>query len=191
MNKQFNPEKMHKLDNEARRKLIPPKIVLDLMNIHENETLIDVGAGTGYFAIPALDYVGDTGKVVAVDISEAMLAEINRKIAPGKNNFETVLCDATTIPLPDKIADKILLAFIFHEFEDKQQYLTEIARLLKDSGTITIVEWDMHESKMGPSIDHRISCQEIVDIAEKVGLVIYGQKTQINEHQYLCTIKKK
>ncbi|MFW5782297.1 MAG: class I SAM-dependent methyltransferase, partial [Candidatus Muiribacteriaceae bacterium] len=78
--KRFNPEKRHRLDNPERRKDFPPERLLDKMNITKGDTLLEIGAGTGYFSVAATEYVGKTGKVMASDISELMLADIKEQI---------------------------------------------------------------------------------------------------------------
>jgi len=40
------------------------------MKIKQGDTLIDFGCGIGYFSIPALDFVGDQGTVIAIDGSD-------------------------------------------------------------------------------------------------------------------------
>ena len=73
MSKIFNPENHGRLSSDERRKLIPPEKILNMMHLQKDDVLLDAGAGKGYFAIPALEYVGETGKVIAADISQQML----------------------------------------------------------------------------------------------------------------------
>ncbi len=53
MEKRFNPQHLHKLDNPERRKSLPPDKLLDLLKIRDTDTVLDLGAGTGYFTLPA------------------------------------------------------------------------------------------------------------------------------------------
>ena len=190
MDKRFDPQNMGRLDTDSRRKLIPPDTLISMININEGDTVLDVGAGTGYFAIPALEYVGSNGKVIAADISQEMLTELRRKLPADSKNLSTIRCDADKIPLPDKTADKILMAFVFHEFGDKKQYLCEIGRLVKGNGQIIIVEWEKVQSPMGPPLDDRISYSELMHIAESAGFLA-TRYNKINEDQYLVILEKK
>jgi ubiquinone/menaquinone biosynthesis C-methylase UbiE len=190
MDKVFKPENKHKLDSDQRRKLVPPEAVLDLMEIEKGDTLLDVGAGIGYFAVPAVRYVGPGGKVIAADISREMLDETKRRAAQSGVAVDTLLCGADRIPLPDAAADKILLAFVLHEVDDRAAYLREMRRLLKDGGALTIVEWDTVESPMGPPQSERISRRELASLIGAVGYVSV-KDAQINDYQYACVMKKK
>jgi ubiquinone/menaquinone biosynthesis C-methylase UbiE len=190
MDKVFKPENKHKLDSDQRRKLVPPEAVLDLMEIEKGDTLLDVGAGIGYFAVPAVRYVGPGGKVIAADISREMLDETKRRAAQSGVTVDPLLCGADRIPLPDAAADKILLAFVLHEVDDRAAYLREMRRLLKDGGALTIVEWDTIESPMGPPQSERISRRELESLIGAVGYVSV-KDAQINDYQYACVMKKK
>ena len=65
--RRFKPKHMKKLDNPERRKLLPPHKLLELLEIQDNDILIDLGAGTGYFTIPAASLTRN--KVYALDVN--------------------------------------------------------------------------------------------------------------------------
>lgn len=73
----MSAEKMHDLDSPERRKILPPKDLLILASISPNDTVVDVGAGTGYFTLPAVKLT--TGKVIAIDVNSKMLEYIQEK----------------------------------------------------------------------------------------------------------------
>ncbi len=190
MDKVFKSENMHRLDSDKRRKLVPPDAVLDLMDLRPGVTLVDVGTGIGYFAIPAAGRVGAGGKVFAADISQEMLDELARRAVEAGAAVEAVLCDEKSIPLPDAVADRILLAFVLHEVDDQTAYLLEMGRLMKSSGALTIVEWDKVESPMGPPLHERISRQSLGLLIDSAGLMPV-KDARVNEYMYACIVKKK
>jgi len=190
MNRIFNPENKHKLDSEERRKLIPPEKILDLMNINFGETFLDVGAGTGYFALIAAKYVGTNGRVIAADVSQEMLDEIKLRSLETNQNIELLLCKADSINIGDSLADKILMAFVFHEIDKKADYLKEMYRVAKNNCELTIVEWEKVDSQIGPPINDRISSQDLIQIAESSGFFVIKHE-KINPYQYLLIFNKK
>ena len=190
MNKIFNPANMLKLDSEDRKKSIQPEKIIELIDIKEGDTILDIGAGIGLFTLPALSKVGTNGRVIATDISKEMLEELKRRLPEESNNAELIHCDAIKIPLPDKSVDKIILSFVFHEFDDRAEYLTEISRLIKDKGTMIILEWDMVESPSGPPLEERIKQEELLEITKPYGFYSDLLK-KINDYQYLAVLKKK
>ncbi|RUM88282.1 MAG: methyltransferase, partial [Thermodesulfatator sp.] len=58
----FDPRKKHKLESEERRRLLPPEAVLELLELTPGETLVDLGCGPGYFALPAAERLGPKGR---------------------------------------------------------------------------------------------------------------------------------
>lgn len=188
MHKIFNPENRHKLDSDERRKQIPPKRVLDLMNIKAGETLLDIGAGTGFFAIPAINYVGETGMIIASDISGVMLDALRKRLPDNVKNISLLRCNPYRIDLPGLSVDKILMAFVFHEIDDKPRYLSETTRLLRPGGLLAIVEWVPFESEHGPPLQIRIGHRDLSAMAEEAGYTFLKYK-QINESRYICTFQ--
>jgi FkbM family methyltransferase len=189
MGHKFKPSDMMKLDSLDRKKIIPPDVVLKFMNVQQGDTLLDIGAGIGYFAIPALDYVGDTGRVIAADISIEMLDELKRRVKEQqKKEIQCVLCTEDGVAISEKSADKILLAFVFHEIENSTAYLQEIKKYLKCSGELTIVEWERKESPMGPPLTERISRNDLEGMMLKNGFTVIKSE-MVNEFQYAVNIK--
>jgi precorrin-6B methylase 2 len=70
---------------------MPPKRTLERLGLVEGDTLIDLGAGSGYFSLPASEMVGSAGEVFAVDIQPQAIAIIERKRAGlGRRNLRAI-----------------------------------------------------------------------------------------------------
>lgn len=188
MSKIFNPENHNRLSSDDRRKLIPPKKILDKMQLQNGDVLLDAGAGKGYFAIPALEYVGETGKVIAADISQQML-DLLIQDAPDSNCIQALLCEKHNISLPEKSVDKILMAFVLHEVDDPEAYLKMLRNILKDDGKLFTVEWKPVESPMGPPLHERLSRKSIKKYFSDSGFDVLSFE-DVNDFQYFCEAKK-
>src|SRR5262245_51971107 len=69
-----------------------PTKAIDALGIRKGDTVVDFGAGSGYFAFRMAPLVGDRGKVLAVDIEEAMLKVVRaRAEREGIRNVTTIL----------------------------------------------------------------------------------------------------
>lgn len=188
MSKIFNPENHGRLSSEERRKLIPPEKILDMMNLQQGDVLLDAGAGKGYFAIPALEYVGESGQVIAADISQQML-DLLMSDAHGADNLKTLLCDKDNIPVAENSVDKILMAFVLHEVDDAVTYLKMLRQILKPGGKLFIVEWSPVESPMGPPLHERLSKEAIGKYFSDAGFELLRFE-DVNDFQYFCEAKK-
>lgn len=74
---QFSTDKMHLLDTPDRHKLMPPKELLDMV-LQTQDTVVDLGAGTGYFTLPAAQMTN--GTVYAVDVEPKMLEVLEQRV---------------------------------------------------------------------------------------------------------------
>ena len=98
-------------------------------------TLVDVAAGTGLVTVAGVELVGPSGRVIAVDPSPGMLAELRKKVA-----VEAIEAFAEAIPLPDAQADFVSMGYALRHVNHLDQVLSEYLRLLKPGGKVCIME---------------------------------------------------
>ncbi len=189
MTHRFDPENMQRLDNPERRELLPPAQILDEIGLRPDQTFLDIGAGIGYFALPALDIVGTNGRVIAADISARMLDEMKRRPGADSPNMEYLLCESTALPLSDGRIDLTLMALMLHEVDDRAGQLAEVARVLKKGGRLAIIEWRMKEPPPGPPSAERIAPDEVLNLAASAGLAPVRHR-DLNAHHYLVLCEK-
>ena len=110
-----------------------------LASLEKGETVVDLGAGGGIDAFLAAKRVGDSGKVIGIDMTEDMLKKANSNAKKGGfNNVEFRLGDIENIPLEDNIADCIISNCVINLAEDKQKVFNEALRVLKPGGRLMI-----------------------------------------------------
>ncbi len=179
----FDPQNMARLDSPERKKALPAHEILTANDLKEGDVFLDIGAGTGFFALPAAEIVGQKGSVIAADISKEMLAETMRRAGEASlSNIKPLQLDGKKIGLADKSVDFVLLSAVLHEIPDKQGIAAEISRVLRDKGSVLVVEWQKKETEKGPDIKDRIGRPETEDLFKKSGLSILRSEDINNEH---------
>lgn len=158
--KKFDPKKLNKLNNPERLKDIPPEYIWNKLNITNPDTLIDIGAGTGFFSIPFLKHI-KRGKIFACDISDIMIQWMNDNICPKYPNIVPVKMEENRVPLKDGIADLVYMINLHHELEKPEEILKESLRLLKSNGKIFIADWKKEEMPEGPPLKIRYSPEKV------------------------------
>ena len=165
-----------KLDNEWRRQALPPYATLENLGLQNTDTVADIGCGIGYFTISMADIIDKKNKIYALDISDDMLSDVERKARiANAENIITVEVGEYDLKLPDGICSFGFVANVLHEIEDKKRYIDEIKRIIKPEGKIAIIEWDKKSTEKGPPIEHRMDRNEVISLLESLNFKIINQ----------------
>lgn len=176
MTHKFQPINMKKLDSEWRRQNLPPLATLEKLGLMAEDIAADIGCGIGYFTIPIAEITNNMNKVYALDTSEQMLMELEKRAKTADAaNVVAIKTDEYDLKLPDNSVTLALLVNVLHEIDDKDKFIQEIKRILKTKGRIAIVEWKKETMEMGPSVSHRISEDEVNEIMKANGFVLNKQ----------------
>jgi ubiquinone/menaquinone biosynthesis C-methylase UbiE len=153
-------------------------------------TVVDVGAGTGYWTLPLSTTVGAEGRVIAVDVEPIMVEDLRSLVRErGLTNVEVVTSQEAHIPLGDGIADLALMAFVLHEPPDPAAMLREVFRLLRSGGRLLLLEWQKWETQFGPPVEHRVSAEEARDLLNTAGFNIQQVEAPNQDYYiYLGTV---
>ena len=142
-------EKADSLDTKFRRWLQDPRRILKPY-IKEGMTVLDYGCGPGFFTLTLAQMVGESGKVIAVDLQEGMLQKVKEKIRETELEKRITLhkCEEDKIHLNETV-DFILAFYVLHEVPDQKRLFNELKSLVKPNGKLLIVEPPFHVSKKG------------------------------------------
>jgi arsenite methyltransferase len=113
-----------------------PTAVADL---HEGETVLDLGSGAGADVLISARRVGRTGKAIGLDMTDEMLALARANAAEaGVANVEFVKGYIEEMPLPDASVDVIISNCVINLAGDKHKVLAEAARVLRPGGRFAV-----------------------------------------------------
>ena len=113
-----------------------PTAVADL---HEGETVLDLGSGAGADVLISANRVGPTGTAIGLDMTDEML-ELARANAAhaGVSNVEFLKGYIEEIPLADDSVDVVISNCVINLAADKRKVLAEAARVLKPGGRFAV-----------------------------------------------------
>lgn len=183
----FNFKNHKLLDNEKRKDLLPPDLIMELMGVKEGMTLVDIGAGIGHLLFSALSHIGDTGKIYGLDIHEKMIEILKQKVYErDADNVLIVKCTIEKFPLKDNISNITFSCTVFHEIDDIKKFLVESMRITKNLGKIVVIDWKKKQMLEGPPVNKRHSMSEVkkyllnlgcnkvetIDLNDKIYMVI-------------------
>ena len=113
-----------------------PTAVADL---HEGETVLDLGSGAGADVLISARRVGASGKAIGLDMTDEMLELARANAADaGVANVEFVKGYIEDIPLPDDSVDVVISNCVINLAADKRKVLAEAARVLRPGGRFAV-----------------------------------------------------
>ena len=157
LEKKFDPKKLAKLNDPRRLEYLNPELIWEKAAVENPKVLIDLGAGTGFFAL----HFGrkmKKGTVYACDISDEMLAWMNDNLpTESKGVVVPVKMEENSVPLSDEVADLVYMINLHHELEEPLRILEESRRLLKVGAKLLIIDWKKVETPEGPPLEIRVT----------------------------------
>ncbi|MCL4502320.1 MAG: methyltransferase domain-containing protein [Deltaproteobacteria bacterium] len=135
------------LINPLRRLVHNPNKILAPF-VSRGMTVLDIGSAMGYFTLPLARMVGTSGKVIAVDVQEKMLAALRKRARAAElsDRIVTRLSGPTSLGLDDweGRVDFALAFAVAHEVPDVQGLFAEIWRVLKPEAYCLMAEPKFH-----------------------------------------------
>lgn len=146
-------------------------------DIKLGDTVIDLGSGAGNDVFIARAIVGDVGRVIGIDMTEAMIEKADKNNSKlGYENVEFKLGEIEQLPLESGIADVVVSNCVLNLVPDKQKAFAEIYRVLK-SGAHFCVSDIVIKGELNP---------ELKKSAEMYAGCVSGA---IQQDEYLALIK--
>jgi ubiquinone/menaquinone biosynthesis C-methylase UbiE len=174
--------------------LIDPKKLFSGLQLTEGTTLLDLACGSGAYSLAASGYIGEKGKIYAIDLwKDGIDALLREASARQIRNIQAHIADVSVhIPVDDSSIDVCLMATVLHDLiEDKKEKgtLQEVSRVLKPNGLLSIVEFNKVAGPPGPPVQIRISPGELEKILSSYNFHLV-ETTEVGEFNYLSIFKK-
>ena len=167
------------LERSEREKEENVSNLIENMGIKPTDTIADIGAGSGYHVF-RMAPLAKNGLIDAVDIQIEMLMEIeNTKQFNKINNVETILGSETSIQLPVRSVDKILMVDVYHEFNFPIEMIASIKNALKPEGQLFLIEYRGEDPKVPIKKIHKMTENQAVKEMEAAGFKLKSNITNL------------
>jgi SAM-dependent methyltransferase len=187
----FAPVDLGLLEGPDRDLWQLPDRIMDALGIAEGSVVADIGAGGGWFTVRLARRVGTSGTVFAEDIQRQMLEATTRRVArEGLRNVRGVLGTAEDPRLPAGALDAALIVDTYHEFDDPEALLRNIAKALRPQGRVGIVDFKNDGLGPGPALEDRADPDVIMRDAERAGLVLVSRETFL-PYQFMLVFSRR
>ncbi|WP_246029108.1 class I SAM-dependent methyltransferase [Paenibacillus humicus] len=171
MKEKFSPSLIERMESEERKEQLPPGRLLQDLRIGNGMTVLDIGAGTGYFSFPAASLT--SGQVVAADPQPEMIAYMQAKAKEGHlPQLRPVLASAERLPLQDRSVDRAIASLVLHVTDTVEQPIRELARVVKPGGLLFILEWLKKQDEARIPPPSRVEPQEMEEMLLRYGFKV-------------------
>ncbi len=172
---------------------VSPEQIVKNLGIEPGMIVADFGSGTGHYTVEAAKLVTKAGKVYSIDIQKEMLQTLKSRCEiNGLDNVEIIWADLELhegTHLGSGLVDLVIISNILFQVDDKKAVAKEAYRIIKNTGKVAIIEWDMTESKIGPPANQRISSGEVTKIFEEAGFNFY-KNFETGDNHYGLLLRK-
>ena len=135
----------------------------EVLDPRPGERMLEVGPGTGYYAVPVAGWLRPGGTLALADLQERMLDQTARRARErGLDNVEPRVADATALPFEDDSFDAVYATVMLGEVPDQEAALREFRRVTRPGGRVVIGE-------MFPDF-HMVPFGQLRERAERAGL---------------------
>ena len=137
---------------ELPRPFVTRRRLQAIMAPTAGEHILEVGVGTGYYALEAAVWVRPGGSLDVLDLQQEMLDHTARRARElGLANIEPRRADACALPYPDDRFDAAYLVTVLGEIPDQDTALRELRRVLRPGGRLIVGEvvGDPHMVRFG------------------------------------------
>jgi ubiquinone/menaquinone biosynthesis C-methylase UbiE len=157
------------IDNPVRHKIQPPDEMPARHGIQPGMTVLEVGPGNGTYTVATARWVGDGGRVIAIDIEPKMVERArHRAQVEGIENIEARVTDVFDLPFADGYFDAVYMIAVIGEIPTPEKAMQEFHRVLSPSGTLAF-------SELFPDPDYRRP-KTLIKMAARAGFKL-KQKT--------------
>lgn len=157
--------------------------VVQTLRIRRGQAVADIGAGDGYYVAKLSPLLGDSGRLLAVDVEPRYLALLRRRVTQnGWRNVDVIESLPHDPLLPGGRVDVALLIHMYHEIEQPFGLLYHLAFSMKPGGLVGVVDAD------GPTDRHGTPPRLLRCEFEAMGYT-FVRRTTLRDGAYLATFR--
>ncbi len=181
----FDPARLARLNDPTRTRYLDIDLMWKGFGVSRPRVVVDLGAGTGFFAIRFAPLLAEAGLIHACDTSDLMVDWMKANLTPlEKKSVVPLKVAENSIDLPDGSVDLFYMINVYHELAEPSRLLAEARRLLRPGAPVAVVDWKKQETtfegeRHGPPVERRVEPDMVIADLAAAGL------TDIRRHDWL------
>jgi ubiquinone/menaquinone biosynthesis C-methylase UbiE len=140
--------------------LVPRSKILDEIDIRPGDVILDFGCGPGSYCLAAADLVGESGRIIALDINPVALEHVKRRAEKQNIDIIETMLPNGGIDLADGGVNVVFLFDVLHHLRNWDANVSEIRRVLTSDGILAVS-------------DHHMKNEDVIAAVTESGLFRY------------------
>ena len=183
MHKSSVGELIERFESPERDEYQKPDAVLDYLGDISAKTIMDIGAGSGYFSVKLAEMGAN---VIAADVEEGFLNYIEKRILENDlQNIELRKIPYDSPGLQNEEADMVFLVNTYHHIENRSDYFSKVKSGTKEDGELIIIDFFKTETPVGPPVDHKIAIDVIIAELKEAGYRNFDINVELLPYQFI------
>jgi len=184
MNRNSFEKLVERFEGAERDAYQQPVKVMEFIGDVSGQTIMDLGAGTGYFTFLLVE-AGAT--VIAADVDDRFINYIKKKVDSLNISKQVEL---RKVPYnspnlkPDEV-DKFLIVNTYHHIDNRSAYFKKVKNGLKANGEVLIIDFFKKQQKVGPPKRYCVSADEVVEELKVAGFTEFVVERDLLAFQYI------
>ncbi|MDM8175913.1 MULTISPECIES: class I SAM-dependent methyltransferase [Olivibacter] len=171
------------LESSERDAYQRPEKVLQYLGDIKDKTVMDIGAGTGYFSVKLAD---KGARVIAADVDDQLQTYLKERIE--KNNLKNI--ELRKIPynspsLQKDEVDMVFMANTYHHIKSRPDYFAKVKRGTKENGTLVIIDFFKIDLPVGPPTSEKVSLDDVIFELKAAGYTTFAVEVGLLPYQFI------
>ena len=164
-----------------------PEEVLDYLGDITNKTIIDIGAGSGYFSVKLAK---KGANVIAADVNDEFLKSLQDRVE--ENNLQNIEVRKIPYDSPNLKNEEVDIVFIvntYHHIENRSAYFEEVKKGTKDHRVLILIDCFKTDIPVGPPVNHKLAMDDVITELKKAGYTSFDIDVELLPYQYIIKAK--
>ncbi len=177
-------ELVERFESPERDAYQKPEKVLDYLGDLNGKTVMDIGAGSGYFSVKLAK---KGAEVIAADVDDGFQAFLKDRIEKEQlQNLTTRKIPYDSPGLEASEVDIVLIVNTYHHIENRSEYFAKVKAGIKKNGKLVIIDFFDADIPVGPK-HHKISIDTVVSELKGAGYTQFEVNVSLLPYQYIIT----
>ncbi len=175
-------ELVERFESPERDAYQKPERVLEFLGDIEGKTIMDIGAGSGYFSIKL---ARKGALVIAADVNDEFQAFLKDRITKEQlQNITTRKIPYDSPGLEVGEVDMVLIVNTYHHIENRPDYFAKVKTGIKENGKLVVIDFFDADIPVGPK-HHKISIDTVISELKKAGYTQFEVNVTLLPYQYI------